>query len=95
MTVLTLAIGGMAFHYVETNMVATVGEILALTAAEVSDKLVKFLAERYGDVQVVARMFSTRPQDRAFHSVHLAHVKAAYPDYLWLGDLPPIPWTPG
>ena len=47
MTVVTLAIGGITLHYLETRMVATAGETLALTATEVSDKLDRFLFERY------------------------------------------------
>ena len=47
MAVVTLAIGGMGLHYIETRMVATAGETLALTAAEVADKLDLFLFERY------------------------------------------------
>ena len=43
MTVVMLAIGGIAFRYIETRMIATAGETLALTAAEVSDKLDRFL----------------------------------------------------
>ena len=62
MTVATLVIGGVAFHYVQSRMVATVGEILALTAVEVSDKLEGFLAERYGDMVVVAKLFGTQPR---------------------------------
>ena len=43
LTVVMLAIGTLAFRYVETRMVATAGETLAQTAAEVSDKLDRFL----------------------------------------------------
>jgi PAS domain S-box-containing protein len=85
MTVVMLAIGGIAFHYTETRMVATAGETLALTAAEVSDKLDRFLFERHGDVQMMARTFSVQPDNREFQSAYLASAKISYPDYLWIG----------
>jgi PAS domain S-box-containing protein len=85
MTVVMPAIGAIAFRYVETRMVATAGETLALTAAEVSDKLDRFLIERYGDVQMMARTFSAQPYNREFQSAYVAEVKTAYPDYLWVG----------
>ena len=85
MTVVMPAIGAIAFRYVETHMVATAGETLALTAAEVSDKLDRFLIERYGDVQMMARTFSAQPYNREFQSAYVAGVKTAYPDYLWVG----------
>ncbi len=85
MTVVMLAIGGIAFHYTETRMVATAGETLALTAAEVSDKLDRFLFERYGDVQMMARTFKVQADNREFQSAYLASAKISYPDYLWIG----------
>ena len=84
-TVATLAIGATTLHYIETRMVATVGETLALTAAEVSDKVDRVLFERYGDVQMIARAFSAQPDNREFHSSYLAWMKTSYPDYLWIG----------
>ncbi len=76
MTVLTLAIGGIAFRYIETRMVATAGETLALTAADVSDKLDRFLSERYGDVLMMAGTFSTQPDSREFQSAYVAWTTA-------------------
>jgi PAS domain S-box-containing protein len=85
LTIATLSIGAIAFRYVETRMVATAGETLALTAAEVSDKLDRFLTERHGDVLMMARTFSVQPQNREFQAAYIAGVKIAYPDYLWIG----------
>ncbi len=85
LTVATLSIGTIAFRYVETRMVATAGETLAHTAAEVSDKLDRFLIERHGDVLMMARTFSVQPKNREFQSAYVAGVKIAYPDYLWIG----------
>src|SRR6185503_6044971 len=85
LTIATLSIGTIAFRYVETRMVATAGETLALTAAEVSDKLDRFLSERYGDVLMMSRTFSVQSQDREFQFAYINVVKTAYPDYLWIG----------
>ncbi|HSL05357.1 MAG TPA: PAS domain S-box protein, partial [Nitrospiraceae bacterium] len=85
LTVATVSIGSIAFRYVETRMVATAGETLAHTAAEVSDKLGRFLIERHGDVLMMARTFSVQPENREFQSTYIAGVKIAYPDYLWIG----------
>jgi PAS domain S-box-containing protein len=85
LTIVMLAIGTLAFRYVETRMVATAGETLAQTAAEVSDKLDRFLVERHGDVLMMARTFSVQSDNREFQSTYIAGVKTAYPDYLWIG----------
>lgn len=75
LTVVMLTIGTLAFRYVETRMVATAGETLAQTAAEVSDKLDRFLIERYGDALMMARTFSVQSQNREFQSAYIAGVK--------------------
>jgi PAS domain S-box-containing protein len=85
MTVVTLAIGGITLHYLESRMVATAGETLAHTATEVSDKLDRFLFERYGDVLMMAEVFSGQPHNREFQSAYVARLKTLYPDYLWIG----------
>ncbi len=85
MPVITIVIGGIAFRYIETRMVATAGETLALTAAEVSNKLDRVLFERHGDVQMITRAFSAQPDNREFQSAYLAWMKISYSDYLWLG----------
>lgn len=72
MTVVTLAIGGSALRYIETHMVAIAGESLAFTAAQVSDKLDRFLSERYGDVQMLGRTISAQPHNQEFQSAHVA-----------------------
>jgi signal transduction histidine kinase/CheY-like chemotaxis protein len=87
MAVVTLTIGAMALYYVEVRMVASAGETLALTAAEVADKLNRFRFERYGDVRQMAGTFSGQPYDRAFQTAYVARMKALHPDYLWIGVL--------
>jgi PAS domain S-box-containing protein len=85
LTVVMLTIGWLAFRYVETRMVATAGETLAQTAAEVSDKLDRFLIERHGDVLMMAKTLSVQSNNQEFQSAYIAGVRAAYPDYLWIG----------
>ena len=83
-TVITLAIGAIALHYVEVRMVAAAGETLALTASEVSDKLDRYLYERYGDVLMMAGMVGAQPHNRKFQSAYVAQMKTSYPYYLWI-----------
>ena len=85
MTVVTLATGAIALHYIETRMITVSGKSLALTVAEVSDKLDRCLFERYGDVMMMAGTFSAQPHDRKFQSAYIARAKISYRDYLWIG----------
>ena len=86
MTVVAVAIGTLTLYYIETRLVATAGESLSLTAAEIADKLDRLLFERYGDVQVAARAFGRRMPDTASLNSYLARIKQSYsPMYLWLG----------
>ena len=85
MTIGALALGGITLHYLETRMIATAGETLALTTAEVSDKLDRFLYERYGDVLLMAGTFSAHSFTREFQSAYIARMKILHPDYLWIG----------
>jgi two-component system, cell cycle sensor histidine kinase and response regulator CckA len=68
----------------EIHMVATTGETLALTAAEVSDKLDQFLVERNGDVRMMAGLVSEEPNNREFQSAYIVRMKALYQGYLWV-----------
>ncbi len=83
--IVMLAIGAIAFRYIEHRLIATAGETLAQSAAEVSDKVDRFLIERHGDGLMMARMFSVQPYNREFQAVYIDGVKTAYPDYLWIG----------
>lgn len=86
MTVLTLSIGTFLLNYVERRLVAIAGEELMLAAADVSEKLDRFLFERHGDAQMMARTFALRFSDRAYLTSYLQVMKTAYtPVYFWLG----------
>ena len=84
-----LIIGAVAFRYIETRMIATTGETLALSASEVSDKVDRFLMERHADALMMASVFSVQPYNLQFQSAYVARMKAAYPDYLWIGTTNP------
>jgi PAS domain S-box-containing protein len=85
MTVVALAIGALALHYLETRLVATTGNSLALLAAGIADKLDHTLFERYGDVQIAATTLASRMQDPAALRAHLVQMKEQYLVYRWLG----------
>lgn len=71
MTVFTLVIGAVASHFIEARMVASAGETLALTAAEVSGKLDRVLYERYVDAQMIARALGAQPHNREMQSAYV------------------------
>ncbi|TAJ08327.1 MAG: hypothetical protein EPO61_09480 [Nitrospirae bacterium] len=84
-TVIALGIGILALHRLETRLVATTGESLALLAADIADKLDHVLFERYGDVQIMAGTFSTKLHDAAALTQDLNRMKERYLLYRWLG----------
>jgi signal transduction histidine kinase/DNA-binding response OmpR family regulator len=86
MAVVAVGTGAIVLHYVETQFMATKGESLQLAAAEVADKLDRFLFERYLDVQVMARAFGGPSESQAYLDTYLIWMREVYsPVYLWLG----------
>jgi len=85
MTLVAILIGGLALHYVETRLVTSVGESLALIAVDIADKLDMQLAERYGDIQMMARSQVLKGKDTAAMTGYLDWMIRAYPVYGWLG----------
>jgi signal transduction histidine kinase/DNA-binding response OmpR family regulator len=85
MAVVALAIGGLSLHYIEARLVAASGETLALAAADIADKLDLLLAERYGDIQIMAQAKVFRERDVAAMTRHLQALQEAYPVYVWMG----------
>lgn len=89
--IMALAVVGLTtvtlgLRYVESRLVETAGESLALAAAEITDKLDRLLFERYGDVGVTARVLSTRMGDRAYLNDYVEWMRRSYsPVYAWLG----------
>jgi PAS domain S-box-containing protein len=85
LAVMTLAIGNTALRYVEARLVASAGERLALAAADIADKLDLLLAERYGDIRIMAQTPAFRDRDVAAMTRHLRALLEAYPVYQWMG----------
>ena len=84
-TLLAAGIGALTLYYVETQFVAGIGESLALGAGEVADKLDRLMAERCGDVQMLARAFSGRPYTVEALTAYVTWMREAYPVYQWIG----------
>ncbi|MEY4704105.1 MAG: hypothetical protein RL042_301 [Nitrospirota bacterium] len=84
-TVMALAIGALALRYLEAQLVATKGESLALAAVSAVETLDRLLAERNGDVQLMAQIAEFRNFDPRTVTPYLHQIQAAYPVYLWLG----------
>ncbi len=85
MTILAVGIGALALHYIETRLVATTGQSLALAAADIADKLDQVLFERYGGVQVAATSVAPYMQDPTTLSLHLNRMKEQHLVYRWIG----------
>src|SRR3989338_4732688 len=71
MAVVALAIGGLALYHIETRLVAASGETLAMAASGIADKLDLLLAERYGDIQMMAQAKVFHERDVAAMTQHL------------------------
>jgi len=80
-----LTIGAITLHYVERQLVAAAGQSLALAAVDIAGKLDLLMAERYGDIQMMARSQIVQDGDRAAMTRYLEGMAAAYPVYEWLG----------
>jgi signal transduction histidine kinase/DNA-binding response OmpR family regulator len=85
MAVAALAIGSVVLRHIEARLVASSGEALALAAADIADKLDLLLAERYGDMQVMAQAKIFHERDIAAMTRHLTALMEAYPVYVWMG----------
>ena len=64
-TLVAIIIGGFALHYVEQAMVASAGESLSLAAVTIADNLDRQMAERYGDIQLLAQSLVFQGHDYA------------------------------
>ncbi len=85
LVLMTVAVGGVALHYVEQHLIAATGESLALAAADIADKLDTVLFERLADTQVLAHLPVFRTRDVAAMTRRLNFYKDVYGYYLWLG----------
>src|SRR5437660_11061877 len=84
LVLMTVAVGGVALHYVEQHLIASTGESLALAAADIADKLDTVLFERYADTQVLAHLPVFRTRDVAAITRRLTFYTDVYGYYPWL-----------
>lgn len=54
MVLVSILVGTLALHYVETRLVGSASESLTLTAVDIADKLDMLMGKRYGDIQMMA-----------------------------------------
>lgn len=85
MAMAVLIIGTLGLHYIESRLVATMGEAMALSASDIAGKLDFLFAELYGNTKMLAKVSVFRGQDRAAMTKYLQAVQEAHPVYLWLG----------
>nr|MBI3611609.1 PAS domain S-box protein [Nitrospirota bacterium] len=83
-TIVALGAGAIALKHVETSLIGSAGESLALAAVDIAGKLDLLLAGRYGDIQMMAQAPVLRGRDVAAMTAYLQTVQQAYPVYLWL-----------
>ncbi|MCA1957323.1 MAG: response regulator [Nitrospira sp.] len=79
-----LLIGGVVLRIVENRLVAAAGESLALAAVDIAGKLDLEMAERYSDIQMLARSRTFQEADVLVMTEHLQWMADAYAAYEWL-----------
>ncbi|HJU05573.1 MAG TPA: response regulator [Nitrospiraceae bacterium] len=84
MTIVAVVIGAVSLRFLETHLVSTTGETLALAAADIADKLDRILAERHADTQLLAQAAVFQGHDANAMEAYLAATQTAYPVYLCL-----------
>ncbi len=89
MTLLACAVGAIALRFIEQRLVADAGESVALAAVDIAGKLDLLLAERYGDMQMLAVSPVLHAGNPAAMTPYLESVQTAYPVYLWLAVTDP------
>ncbi|MDH5640792.1 MAG: PAS domain S-box protein, partial [Nitrospira sp.] len=83
---IALAIGliGSGLYLVERQLLAKTGEQLMVLASEIADQLDHVLFERYGDIQIAAKVLAPIMQDRAELDRYLHLLEEQYIQYRWL-----------
>ncbi|GIW55302.1 MAG: hypothetical protein KatS3mg082_1706 [Nitrospiraceae bacterium] len=76
--------GILLVRHATEQLVAQGGTLLALVATEVADGIDRMLAERYGDLALLAQHPVFRGRDRTAMSRLLTDLQAVYPGYEWL-----------
>lgn len=85
MTVVALAIGALALHHLESELVAFAGESLAIAATDIADKLDLLLFEYYSEAQILAGSLDSHMADPQQLARHLLTWQQGHPAYLWMG----------
>ena len=81
----TILMGGLVFHYVETRLVVSAGESLTLAAVDIADKLDMQMVERYGDIQLLSQSLVFQGRDYTVIRERLLALLETYPVYRWAG----------
>jgi PAS domain S-box-containing protein len=76
---------GAALYAVDRYLVARTGEALAVIAAEIADQLDHTLFERYGDINVAARVLAPSMHDPVAVDRYIHLIEEAYSQYRWIG----------
>lgn len=84
-TAIALLSGVFAIQYVKARLLARSGDALTLAAIGATANLDLLMAERYGDIQMMAQATVFRHQDAEAMITYLRQLQKVYPDYLWLG----------
>lgn len=85
MAFLSVIVGWLALRAVETRLLESAGEHVALAASSVAAKLELLLAERSGDLHLMAQAPVFHGQDRSAMTAYLKALQESYPVYSWLG----------
>ncbi|MDE3018682.1 MAG: PAS domain S-box protein [Nitrospirota bacterium] len=85
MTLLTLAVGTLALHHLESELVAFAGESLAIAATDIADKLDLLMFEHYSEAQILAGALDSAMHDHEHLTKHLSTWQHVHPAYLWIG----------
>ncbi|HXF92884.1 MAG TPA: response regulator [Nitrospiraceae bacterium] len=79
-----VASGILLVRYATNQLLAQGGSLLTLAASEVADSIDRMLAERYGDLTLLAQHPALRGRDRTAISQLLFDLQAAYSGHDWL-----------
>lgn len=77
--------GILLVRYATNELLTQGGMLLSLAAREIAEGIDRMLAERYGDVALLARHPVLRGRDRMAMSQLLTDLQTVYPGYEWLG----------
>lgn len=80
-----LICGGLSLVHMRTALLTATGETLALAAVNATERLDLLLAERHGDMLMMAASRELLGRDPEAAAAYLRTLQAAYPVYVWIG----------